>query len=217
MYTDEGITGMSITKRTAFQRLIDDCTAGKIDIVLVKSISRFGRNTIDVLNTIRYLKELGIEVRFEEQNINSLSGDGELMLTILSSFAEEESKIMSTNIRWANQKKAEKGEMLNAGAPYGYRYDHKNKMLILIPEEARIVKDIFHYYLENDLSVYQIAKKINATGIPSPRGTKWTQCTLRRTIQNPTYVGDMLLGKFFSDGHMPQKHLPNRGEHRNTM
>lgn len=212
VYADEGITGTSTDKRSEFLRLIDDYAAGKIDIILVKSISRFGRNTVDVLKTTRYLKELGVEVRFEEQNINSLSGDGELMLTILASFAEEESKNMSANIKWAKRKNFEQGKMTNAAAPYGYAYDPETYSLVIVPGEAEIVRRIFRYYLEDDYSVYKIAKILNEEGIPSPRNTAWAQANLRRMIQNPVYVGNLLLGKFYSDGPLTQKHKKNHGE-----
>lgn len=113
VYADEGITGTSTDARVEFQRMMRDCDEGKIDIILTKSISRFTRNTVDLLTAIRHLKDIGVEVRFEEQNISTFSGDGELMLTILASFAQEESISMSANIQWAKRKQAEKGIMTN--------------------------------------------------------------------------------------------------------
>lgn len=109
VYADNGISGTSTAKRDEFRRMVEDCEAGKIDIVLTKSIQRFARNTVDLLETVRHLKDLGIEVRFEKENIHSLSGDGELMLSILASFAQEESRSLSENIKWATRKRFEQG------------------------------------------------------------------------------------------------------------
>lgn len=109
VYADLGISGTDIKNRDEFKRLLDDCEQGKIDIILTKSISRFARNTVDLLNTVRHLKELGIEVRFEKENINSMSGDGELMLSILASFAQEESISISNNVKWGTRKRFQQG------------------------------------------------------------------------------------------------------------
>lgn len=120
VYADEGITGTT-DNRTEFQRMIEDCEKGKVDIILTKSISRFARNTVDLLETVRYLKTLGIEVRFESENINSLSDDGELMLTLLASFAQEESRSISENVKWGIRKDFQKG-IVNSFCIYGYRW-----------------------------------------------------------------------------------------------
>ena len=105
VYADDGISGTSTSKRDEFRRMVEDCEAGKIDIILTKSISRFARNTVDLLNTVRHLKELGISVRFEKEQIDSLSDDGELMLTLLASFAQEESRSISDNVKWGTIKR----------------------------------------------------------------------------------------------------------------
>jgi site-specific DNA recombinase len=212
VYADEGITGTSTDSRDEFNRLIADCEAGLIDIVLTKSISRFARNTVDLLETVRRLKALGVEVRFEEQNISTLSGDGELMLTILASFAQEESISQSNNICWAKRKTMEAGEMTNTAVPYGYRYDPDTRMPEVVSEQAEIIRDIFRWYLEDDQSVYTISKRLNAAGIPSPRGAAWTQAVVRRMLRNETYTGNMMLGKFYSDGPLTQRHTKNYGE-----
>ena len=146
VYADNFISGTSTDKRTEFQRLVADCEAGKIDIVLTKSISRFARNTVDLLETVRRLKELGIEVRFEKERINSLSEDGELMLTLLASFAQEESRSISENIRWATQKRFEQGIPNGKFRVYGYRWE--GDQLVPVPEEAAIVKRIFQNFLD---------------------------------------------------------------------
>ena len=113
VYADSFVSGTETSKRQEFQRMLADCDAGEIDIILCKSISRFARNTVDLLETVRHLKDLGIEVRFEKENINSLSGDGELMLTILASFAQEESYSISENVKWGIRKRFEKGDPCN--------------------------------------------------------------------------------------------------------
>ena len=133
------MSGTGAAKRTGFQQLLSDCEKGRIDIVLEKSISRFARNTVDLLETIRHLKDLGIEVRFEKEDISSLSGDGELMLSILASFAQEESCSLSENVKWAIRKGYENGVVRNCMC---FRYRVKGK-LVIEPTEAAIVRDIF--------------------------------------------------------------------------
>ena len=212
VYADDGISGTRIRYRDEFQRMINDCEAGKIDIILTKSISRFARNTVDLLSIIRHLKELNIEVRFEEQNINTLSGEGELMLTILASFAQEESISMSQNIKWAKQKQAEKGEMTNSVVPYGYCFDPKTKSPSVVPEQAEVVRMIFDDFVNHGLSDYQITNKLIKSNIPTCRGGNWTQTTVRRMLKNVTYTGNMLLGKYYSPDPLLHIHAPNNGE-----
>ena len=122
VYADSGISGGDIRRRAEFQRLLDDCNAGKINIVLCKSISRFARNTVDLLETVRHLKGIGVEVRFEKENISSISSDGELLLSILAGFSEEESRSQSENAKWAIQKRFAKGKQWHTAA-YGYRWN----------------------------------------------------------------------------------------------
>ena len=147
VYADSGISGTSIKGRPEFNHMIEDCEKGLIDIVLTKSISRFARNTVDLLKTVRHLKELGIEVRFEKENINSLSGDGEVMLTLLASFAEEESRSISENAKWGIKKRFEQGEP-RRGRIYGYRV--KNGQYVIKEDEAAVVQRIFQMFLDGD-------------------------------------------------------------------
>lgn len=123
VYADEGITGTAASKRSEFMRMLADCDAGKIDIILTKSISRFARNTVDLLETVRHLKDLGIEVRFEKEHINSLSGDGEVMLTLLASFAQEETRSISENEKWSVKKRFEQGIPTARPRILGYRWE----------------------------------------------------------------------------------------------
>ena len=136
VYADSGATGTSVTGRPEFQRMLADCEAGKIQIILTKSISRFSRNTVDLLATVRHLKELGIEVRFEKERINSLSESGELMLSILAGFAEEESRIISENVKWSFKKRFAQGKQWHVD-PFGYRWD--GETFVINEEEATAV------------------------------------------------------------------------------
>lgn len=212
VYADRFITGTSTKNRIEFKRLINDCREGKIDIILCKSISRFARNTVDLLKTVRDLKNIGIEVRFEKEHINSLSEDGELMLTLLASFAQEESRSISENIKWSKTKSAEQGFMTNSSAPYGYKCE--NGKLYIIPENADIVKMIFSDYVENKMTIYQITKKLNDSGISSPRGSVWTKGVLSRLLRNVTYTGNMLLGKTYVENCLTHRRIWNKGERK---
>ena len=148
VYADEGITGTSTKHRDEFNRLMEDCAAGKIDIVLVKSISRFARDTIDTLNAARHLKDMGIDVYFEKENIHSLSDEGELMLTLLASFAQEESRSISENVKWGIRKSFKEGIPNGHKSAYGYKWD--GDMFRIIPEQGEVVKEIFACFLEGE-------------------------------------------------------------------
>ena len=161
VYADEGLTGTRVDREN-FQRLLADCRAGKIDMVVTKSISRFARNTVTLLETVRELKNLGVDVYFEEQNIHSASADGELMLSILASYAQEESLSASENQKWRIKRNFESGMPWN-GTMLGYRYD--NGTLVIHPEEAAVVRQIFDNYI-GGMGVTAIAKMLNSQGIP---------------------------------------------------
>lgn len=209
VYADEGISGTSTAKRPEFQRMLDDCEAGRIDIILTKSISRFARNTVDLLTTVRHLKELSIEVRFEEQNINTMSGDGELMITILASFAQEEISSASRNIKWAKKKQFEQGIMTNTAVPYGYIC--KDRTPVVISKQAAVVKRIFREY--NDGALLQtIIDELNRDGIAGQRNGSWTPTTIIRMLQNPFYAGHLLLGKYYVEDPMKHNKRKNCGE-----
>lgn len=210
VYADEGISGTSSDQRLEFQRMLADCEAGKVDIILTKSISRFARNTVDLLETVRHLRDLGIEVQFEKEHIHSLSGDGELLLSILASFAQAESESISENIKWSKKKQAEQGIMTNTAAPYGYRC--VDRQLVIIPEQAEVVKMIFEDYTENGLTAYDIADKLNDAGIPGQRGNHWQMCTIRRMLFNEAYKGDLLLLKYYRPNPLVHKSVKNQGE-----
>ncbi len=207
VYADEGITGTSTLHRDEFKRLIKDCEAGKIDMILTKSISRFARDTVDCLNTTRRLKELGIPVYFEREKINSMSEDGELMLTLLASFAQEESRSISENIKWATRKKFEQGIPNGHKAPFGYKWD--GEMFRIIPEEGEVVKEIYRRYLAGE-SAYSIAKTLSERGVTGQTGSPMEQTTIKDILSNSSYTGTMTLQKhFFSENH---KRKRNKGE-----
>ena len=159
VFADYGISGTGTKKREEFNRMLAECEAGNIDIVLTKSIQRFARNTVDLLNTVRHLKDLGIEVRFEKENINSMSGDGELMLSILASFAQEESRSISENVKWGMVKRFKQGIPNGKFRILGYKWE--GDQLVIVPEEAAIVRRIFQNFLDGK-SRLETERELNA-------------------------------------------------------
>ena len=207
VYADEALTGTR-DNREQFQRLLADCRAGKIDLVVTKSISRFARNTLTLLQTVRELKALGADVYFEEQNIHSLSSDGELILTILASYAQEESRSVSENQKWRVRHNYENGLVWN-GTILGYRYDHGT--YIIEPQEADTVRLIFESYLQG-MGLMAIIKLLNKEYRVSRYGNAWCQTSLMRILRNYTYTGNLLLQQTFSDNHLTKQRRQNNGE-----
>ena len=209
VYSDLGISGTGIEKRNDFKRLLQDCEDGKIDIILTKSVSRFARNTLDLLKVVRRLKELGIEVRFEKEGINSLTGDGELMLSILASFAQEEVISTSNNIKWSIKKKFESGKPQCRYKIYGYRWDGDN--LVIEPEEAKIVKLIFEMYL-NKISAESMEIKLKEMGVIATNGGYFNIGTIRDMLKNITYTGNLLLQKSYTPNPLVRRKVFNTGQ-----
>lgn len=209
VYADLGISGTGIEKRNDFKRLLQDCEDGKIDIILTKSVSRFARNTVDLLKTVRHLKELGVEVRFEKENINSLTGDGELMLSILASFAQEEVISTSNNIKWSIKKKFEKGKPQCRYRIYGYRWE--GDKLVIEPEEAKVVKLIFQYYLDK-ISAERMEVLLKEQGIIATNGGFFNNGTIRDMISNITYTGNLLLQKSYTPNPLVRRKQKNEGQ-----
>lgn len=207
VYADEGFTGTK-ADRPGFQNLISDCKAGKIDLILVKSISRFARNTVDLLNTVRHLKDLGIDVVFEKENINSISPQGELLLTLIASFAQEESRSVSENTKWAIRKKFEQGIDLCTHV-YGYRWD--GSKFHIVPEEAEIVREVFRRYLDGQ-SPDQIAGVLASRGIRGIRGALFQYTSIWDILRQERYIGNALLQKTFTENHITKKTIRNKGE-----
>lgn len=210
IYQDVGISG-SKTERPGFQQMIDDCRQGKIDVIHTKSISRFARNTLLVLEVSQELKSLGVDIFFEEQNIHTLSNEGEMILSVLASLAEEELDSMSSNQRWAFQKKFQRGELLiNTKRFLGYDLDESGE-LVINKKEAQIVRKIFSLYLDG-YGMHRIAKLLNEENIPTVTKAKWHDTTIKNILRNEKYKGTLLLQKYFHDGVNGQKKL-NKGEY----
>ena len=212
IYADEGISGTSKEKRTDFMRLINDCECGLIDLVITKSISRFARNTADCIEVVRKLKEMGIGVFFEKENINTLSEESELVLSILSSIAQEEMISLSKNIRWANQRRYSQGKFQIAPKKFmGYDVDPITKKLVVNKKEAELVKRIFKEYIDGK-GTATVAKTLNAEGIPTITGTIWWGSTITRMLKNEKYCGDVLMQKTITADEITFKRKINRGE-----
>ena len=194
IYADEGVTGVSTKKRKEFQRLINDCREGLIDEIWVKSVSRFARNTLDCVAYIRELRELGVNVHFETLNIDTIDAKGEFLITILATLAQEESRNISENVRWAMRKKKENGEMMIAFI-YGYRKS-KDKILTIEPEEAVIVRRVFQEYLDG-YTAAQIAARLNEEGIPTYFDKEWRAKGIITMLEQEKYKGDALLQKTY--------------------
>lgn len=212
VYADLGISGTNMAERSEFLKMMADCEEGKIDIILTKSISRFARNTIDLLETIRHLKSLGIEVRFEKEHINSLSEDGELMLTLLASFAQEESRSISENIKWGIRKRFLSGEIGMANKRiFGYRYDDNLRKYVVIPEEAEMIRWMFQMYIDG-ISFHCIAENMNRAGIRSIFGNKFQKSSVRQLIFNEVYAGDIRRQKCYIVDPITKTKIKNCGE-----
>lgn len=207
VYADEAKTGTK-DSRENFRRLITDCETGQIDLVITKSVSRFARNTVTLLETIRELKALGVDVFFEEQNIHTMSADGELMLSILASYAQEESRSASENQKWRIRKYFREGKPWN-GVMLGYR--QQDGKYIVVPEEAEIVRRIYSEYLSGK-GLEAIAKGLNADGILTQKGYVWHKSPVSRILRNSNYTGNLLLQRFYSENHITKRKCVNEGE-----
>ena len=207
IYADEAVTGTK-DSRDQFQKLLADCRAGKVDLVITKSISRFARNTVTLLQTVRELKNLGVDVYFEEQNIHSLSSDGELFLTILASYAQEESRSASENQKWRVRDKFRNG-IPWSGTILGYRYGTDG--YVIEPTEAETVRLIFESYLQG-MGLVSIAKLLNAQSRTSRYGRPWGKSSIMRVLRNSTYTGNLLLQKTYSENHLTKRTRQNNGE-----
>ena len=210
IYADEGITGTAAAKRDDFQRMLSDCRKGRIDKILVKSVSRFARNTTDCLEALRELKALGISVYFEEQNIDTKMASSEMMTAVIASCAQAESESISKNMRWSYQKRMESGAFITCKAPFGYRL--VDRRLIVEETEARIIQMIFQDFLAG-WSTVEIAAKLTGMGIRTREGLdEWKPYTIKRILVNEKYIGDALLQKKYSTDTFPPVKKCNNGE-----
>ncbi len=212
IYTDEGISATSTKKREGFKTMIADAKAGKIDLIITKSVSRFARNTVDSLTTVRELKDRGIEIYFEKENIWTLDSKGELLITIMSSLAQEESRSISENVTWGQRKRFADGKVSFAYSRVLGLDKGPDGRIVVNPQEAETVRLIFSLFLEG-LSPHSIAAELTKRGIKTPGGKDvWNQQTVRRMLSNEKYKGDALLQKEFTVDFLNKKTKKNEGE-----
>ena len=209
IYSDNGISG-TIKERPEFQRMLEDCRANRIDLVITKSVTRFARNTVILLETIRELKGLGIDCYFEKENLHSISPDGELLLTLLAMYAEEEARSASENQLWRVQKRFEQGIPTSANM---LGYELIEGKMVIIPEEAEIVRQIYADYLSG-LGFMAIANKLAKAGVKARYEEKWSVTGIAKILSNEKYVGDMLLQKKYRSDFRTKKTMNNHGEKR---
>ena len=211
-YADEGISALNTVKRDQFNQMIKDCEAGKIDLILTKSISRFARNTVDTLTTVRNLQRMGISVIFEKENINTANQDCEMLLTIFGSIAQEESRSISENVKWALKAKFERGEiMLCTNRFWGYDKDEEGN-LIINEEQADVVRLIAKLYLDG-MSWERIARELECRGIKTITGKeKWCASTVGSILSNEKYAGYAIQGKTYTEDFLTKKRAINKGE-----
>lgn len=212
IYADEAITGTQVTKREEFQRMINDCMNGDIDMVITKSISRFARNTLDTLKYVRLLKEKNIAVYFEDEKINTLTMDGELLLVVLSSVAQQEVENISVNVKKGLKMKMKRGELVGFQGCLGYDYNKEDKTITVNEKEAEIVRYIFNRYIEG-AGGSVIGQELENLGYVTKYGSStWAPSTILGIIKNEKYKGDLLLGKTFTVDPISKRRLDNMGE-----
>ena len=212
IYSDEGISGTSVRSRKGFREMIADCEAGMIDLIITKSISRFARNTQDSLNYTRKLKNMGIGVFFEKEGINTLESSGELLLTLFSCFAQEESRSISENTAWGIRSKFQQGiPHLNTEIILGYD-KVKDGNLVINEAQAQIVRRIYRMYLEG-YALNRIASMLNGERVPGVKEkASWCGTTISRLLQNEKYKGSLLMQKTFTANYLTKQHIQNTGQ-----
>lgn len=208
VYSDEGMTGTKIS-RGGFTRMIEDAKAGKIDIIITKSLSRFARNTVDCLKTIREMKAIDVDIFFEEQNIHTLSSNGEFLISLLAGYAQEESRQCSENSLWRVRKNFNEGKPYGGSSMLGYKLE-KGKFTV-VPEEAEIVRMIFNLYLSGN-GFCKIVRILTDEGIKSYTGGRWNKTTVGEIISNVTYTGNLHLQKTYRENHITKRTKRNKGE-----
>ena len=212
VYTDEGISALNTKKRDGFNKMISDALDGKIDLIVTKSVSRFARNTVDSLSTIRKLKEKGVEVYFEKEGIWTFDGKGELLITIMSSLAQEESRSISENVTWGKRKSMEDGKVSLPWSSFLGYTKGEDGTPIIVPDEAVTVQMIYRQFMEGK-SYTMIAKWLTAQGISTPMGKKeWGGVTVANILKNETYMGSKLMQKTLTTNYLTKAQKPNEGE-----
>lgn len=212
IYSDEGITGTSIAKRAGFQRMINDAMDGKIDLILTKSVSRFARNTVDSLTTVRKLRDKGVEVYFEKENIYTLDSKGELLLTILSSISQQEAANIGSNVAWGKRKAFADGKVSFAYSSFlGYEMGQDGRLHI-VEKEADVVRRIYNEFLLG-YTIDYIRKRLDADGVPTPmKKDRWQSSVIKSILTNEKYIGDSILQKTFCVDVLTKKKKKNEGE-----
>ena len=212
IYADEGITGTSLKKRTEFKKMITACKRGHIDLIITKSLSRFARNTVDCLETVRLLKANGIGVYFEKENINTLTESSEFLITLFSGFAQAESESLSKNVAWGKAKSAEAGKVtFQYKKMLGYRKGADGQPEI-VPEEAEVIKRIYHRYLDG-CTLGQIKRELDEDDVPTAQGVdSWSPAIIHNILTNEKYIGDALLQKTYVTDCISKKVKKNQGE-----
>ena len=213
VYADKAITGTK-DLRDEFQALLKDARAGKIDMIITKSISRFARNTVTLLEVVRELKDLNVDVYFEEQNIHTNSGEGEMILTFLATFAQEESRSVSENMKWRISKDFKAGLIWGGNSSLGYRL--KDKKLYVVEDEAETVRLIYKLYLEGNADE-RICDILNLQGIKPYKAKKWNRSSVIKILTNYNYTGDLILQKTYRDNHLTKTMCINNGEYNKYL
>ena len=211
IFADDGISGTNTKKRDEFNRMIDECMAGNIDMIITKSISRFARNTLDCLQYIRQLKDKNIPVYFEKESINTMDAKGEVLITIMASLAQQESQSLSQNVKLGLQYRYQQGKVqVNHNHFLGYTKDENGK-LVIDPKQAEVVKRIYREYLEGH-SMKKICQHLEADGVLTGAGkTKWYDSTINKILRNEKYMGDALLQKTYTTDFLTKKRVKNTG------
>ena len=207
IYADEDKSGTSMKGRVEFQRMLDDCKAGKVDYILTKSVSRFARNTVDTLTTVRDLAELGIPVYFEKERIDTANSLSEVVLAIMACFAQEESRSISENVKWGIRKRFEAGHEVKVPL-YGF-YHTKDELFLIKEDEAAIVREVFERYVHGEAPM-DIMNDMIRRGVKPPAGECWKRLQIDRMLKNEKYVGDSILQKTYIKDHLTHRQIRNR-------
>jgi site-specific DNA recombinase len=212
IYTDEGVSGTGTARREGFRRMVEDALAGRIDLIVTKSVSRFARNTVDSLTTIRRLKEKRVEVFFEKENIWTFDSKGELLITIMSSLAQEESRSISENTKWGRRKRFADGQVCVPFSRF-LGYDRgPDGNLVVNADQARTVRHIFVLFLQG-MNPFSIARRLERKGYRTVTGrTGWDSTTIARMLRNEKYKGDALLQKSHTPDFLTKRLVENKGE-----